>query len=248
VKSKTPIIFAHLHVIINILLFVLICWQIFFGSFFRIKTIYIKGSEELINNQDLLKTNENLITLSTKNYIKKIKQNYPYIKSAIVYKKFPSSIVIETINRNPIFYTAYEDSIAFIDEEGKVLPNLKIWQNTLKIKLNCEIQIDKNNETVANLDLTKQFITINNMISQTDLRPTEFICTDKNVYKIIIENIEIVFLSDIDENNLISSLQVLFKQFRIEGKQPVRIDLRFSKPVVQYESENLNSAFPSGNL
>ena len=165
-----------------------------------------------------------------------------------MYKKFPSSIVIETINRNPIFYTAYEDNIAFIDEEGKVLPNLKIWQNTLKIKLNCEIQIDKNNETVANLDLTKQFITINNMISQTDLRPTEFICTDKNVYKIIIENIEIVFLSDIDENNLISSLQVLFKQFRIEGKQPVRIDLRFSKPVVQYESENLNSAFPSGNL
>jgi hypothetical protein len=247
VKSHTPPLFKILHLGINIILFVLICWQILFGPFFQIKTIYLKGDPNVIYNLAAFKTNENLILFSSQNFIRKIKQQIPFIKSANVYKNFPSSLTVEVIDRKPIFYSTYENQTIFIDEEGKILPNLKIWDNVSKTKLNCEIKIDKNTDSVSDADLIKQFMTVFRLIDETSWTVDDFTCINKNENKMTVENIEIIYLSSIDANNLISSLQVLFKQFRIEGKQPVRIDLRFSKPVVQYKSENLNSASPSGN-
>lgn len=45
---------------------------------------------------------------------------------------------------------------------------------------------------------------------------------------------KIIFGPDKDESVQISSLQLLLTRFRIEGRKPTIIDLRFDKPVVRF--------------
>ena len=60
-------------------------------------------------------------------------------------------------------------------------------------------------------------------------------CGKNELPSIYIDGTEVVYPADKEISDLVTSLQLLFKQFRIEGKYPKRVDLSFDKPVLKFQ-------------
>ena len=69
---------------------------------------------------------------------------------------------------------------------------------------------------------------------KSDPPPAWLICESPAYFAIDFGNFKAIYSSDQDAQSLAASLLFLFKQFRIEGKYPSKIDLRFEKPVIKY--------------
>lgn len=70
------------------------------------------------------------------------------------------------------------------------------------------------------------------LIGQTGQNPYGFLAQEE--LSVRVDGLDVIFPTDKDPQVLVGSLQFIMSRFTIEGKKPVKIDLRFKNPVVTF--------------
>lgn len=202
----------------------------FLAYIFQVKTVFITGEPKLFTNSTIFTQKRNILLLNAQNFSEEIKKAHPLIKEIIVTKRYPNTLYVRVTERVPVAVYDTEAGPLFIDAEGIVLSNRGL-QLLLPV-LNCQISERNPGEQVVNsttraaLDMLSKLI--NNQIQVLSARCSE----EGNTVIVILIDTQFLFSATQNNNKLLSSLQFLLKQFRIEGNRPHLIDLRFDKPVL----------------
>lgn len=232
VKFLNRIKFLTLFLILCLLLFV----SIFFAHrFFLIKNIQIVSEKNfsLSNKKELI--NKSLIFVNKDEIAKKIiKDNYQ-IKTAMVEKIWPSTLRISTIFYEPCVSMVVNNGFFELSCDGRILKKTKDIPQYLAI-LNYYQKLNSGSfqtgDWIDYEDLKKALFFIQKLkeINLTALT-IDIKGQDMLVFNLI-DGKQIIFSNSKDKNTQNYQLELIIKQFKIEGKDFKQIDLRFDKPII----------------
>jgi len=224
------------------LIFILLCLIsfsiIFFAyQFFLIKDIQLVSEQKfsLANKDELI--NKNLLFVNKDQIAKKIiKENF-LIKTAIVDKVWPNTLKISVTFYEPCASLIVSNGFFNLSCDGRILQKLKNSQLFLPIinyyqKLNSNsfqtgdwIDYKDIKQTLFFIDKLKQI----NLIPLTiDIKGQDMLVFNLNDSKII------VFSNNKDKDVQDYQLELIIRQFKVEGKEFKKIDLRFNKPIISF--------------
>lgn len=156
----------------------------------------------------------------------------PEVKTVLVKKKFPNTLSIDVVYRTRLAQIISENNIFILDEDGLIFEKIAT-PATLPIiqiaprKLDLGTNITQNNITVA--------LKILNYANKNNLRFVDTIPLDENTIEMTLDNgTRIVIGLNAKAEDIVSSLQMIFKRFTIEGKTISKIDYRFEKPIITF--------------
>ena len=180
-----------------------------FTPIFTVDSIEVKGNthysaDEIISMGHAV-PGKNLIYKADKAVIQKYLEQNPYIKSAEVNRKFPSTLVINVKERTPVMTIRYDDDYLVLDREGILLqksrtkPKLTIIEGNIikKIKLSQQLGTTDETQMRKTIDLV-QAMSDNDLyfvkIDMTDKYSIKAYVYDtlivKNDYETLVENIK----------------------------------------------------------
>lgn len=213
------------------------------SDFFYLKQIIVHGDEQLITYSLASFQRQHMLFLNTKSIAWEF-QKQPWIKDVQVNKQFPNSLKVTLTKRIPVVYIQ-SDPTLYVDEGGKVIPQLDTdYTNNLPQIVCDEMPVSgdlwKINGSVRIFEIVREALEVNIPIESVH-------CTSTHVFEMDVEGV-LFTLSDTDEiEQTVGSLLFLIKQFRIEGKRPKTVDLRFEKPVLRMdEGSTASPATDSG--
>lgn len=225
--SRNKFIRTGIGLTIIVLLSTIVYWIV--NSAFVIQTIEISGGgvSVLVDEKKIPK---NLLFFpSDKIRSEILRQNVLLVDVKFV-KKFPNTLVIRPIVRMPVAVMVSSERAGIIDREGYVL-EYGDQGRALPVFRFDSIHLIKG-EKIANpkvqlgLQSLENFSYIGSITSITDQDgPSILIKSDKT---------DIYIAQDKDIKATSATLQTLLAGFRIKGKLPAVVDLRFDKPVIQY--------------
>lgn len=219
-------------IIFIILFFIGLC-SVFFLMLagLQIKKIEITGEAAIVDvNVQLLSTS--LLFFPSQRMAQKIQEDNPLIRSVQLKKKFPSTLVIQVVKRKPIAVLNTEGYEYAIDDEGMILtkdaavddaniPVIQISAGVVRIGSlitdGCVIQ------AIRFLNLLPVSITISHITAEDRL---SLLARYKTTDILIPQQGDLMYTID--------TLQTLIAGFTIKGIMPKTIDLRYTKPVVQF--------------
>jgi cell division protein FtsQ len=151
--------------IATLVVLALVFFILSFTSIFTVDSIEVKGnshytSEEIISMGHAV-PGKNLIYHSDKASIKEYLELNPYIKSAEVKRKLPSTLVIKVTEREQMMALAYDDDYLILDREGILLqksrtkPKLTLIEGNVitRIKLGEPLGTQNDDLIVKSVDL-----------------------------------------------------------------------------------------------
>lgn len=238
-KKKPPVIAAVSLIIILSAVFVLRT-----GSL-NTKTILIEGDQSLFDKPFSAKIDSPLILLDTSEIVEEVASISPWIKNVQAVKKYPWTLVIKVTERTPVVTFIKDDVQLLIAEDGMVLPNRPGQDFLSRVKLDCDVsQIP--GQLIDKSQVITGLATIKSLKENHEIEIESLRCVDDDRYQIATSKTIIEYGAQNDSDKIVSSLQVLFRQFRIEGTWPKRVDLRFDKPLLVMEEyvPSTESALP----
>lgn len=218
-KLKMPGFFTRIFIILGII----IAGAAFsLSSFFTVDTIDVQGNkyftDEEISNMAHARTGQNIIYKLNKGNMLNYLEKNPYIEEARVYRKLPSTIVINVKERMQIAALTYGDQFLIIDNKGTLLrvtktkPKLTIVTGfkVKKVKLGDPVE-------VSSPDLFKELLSLLNSMKAGDIYFTKINITElfitANVYDSLVVKSKYKDLKDnIDKGRLHKVLNELFKR------------------------------------
>lgn len=183
----------------------------------RIYEILKKAKQENIWRIDVYKLSETIKSQDVK------------IKEVEIKKEFLNKVMIKITQRKPLLQIFFEQKYFLVDKEGILFSIYDQNQNLPVLEMNLE-------KTAVGVKIKEEsalmILSVLEELQKTETVEKVIILEKK--LEIILRNNLLIFLPA--ENLLlkITSLQELLNRFRIEGKRPVSIDLRFEKPVVVF--------------
>lgn len=218
-KLKMPGFFTRIFIILGII----IAGAAFsLSSFFTVDTIDVQGNkyftDEEISNMAHARTGQNIIYKLNKGNMLNYLEKNPYIEEARVYRKLPSTIVINVKERMQIAALTYGDQFLIIDNKGTLLrvtktkPKLTIVTGfkVKKVKLGDPVEVSSPNLFKELLSLLKSMKAGD--IYFTKINITELFIT-ANVYDSLVVKSKYKDLKDnIDKGRLHKVLNELFKR------------------------------------
>ncbi len=203
------------------------------SSIFEVKTVYLDASREDLPDLSIFQEKQNWLFFEEKKITDNILKKYPDIKSVSVKKIFPNTILVKVEPRAPVAKLAIEGQTIFYDQEGKTV--------LLKSGINPDNFPWIDCPDAKNLPGLK-FIT---KLLRNNIKIDQLTCKDENTYALYITGTDFILSSSAETDKSLASLQFLIKQFRIDGRQPKSVDLRFDKPVLKFDEAA--TASPSGD-
>jgi len=218
-KLKMPGFFTRIFIILGII----IAGAAFsLSSFFTVDTIDVQGNkyftDEEISNMAHARTGQNIIYKLNKGNMLNYLEKNPYIEEARVYRKLPSTIVINVKERMQIAALTYGDQFLIIDNKGTLLrvtktkPKLTIVTGfkVKKVKLGAPVE-------VSSPDLFKELLSLLKSMKAGDIYFTKINITElfitANVYDSLVVKSKYKDLKDnIDKGRLHKVLNELFKR------------------------------------
>ena len=201
-------------------------------NLFTVKTIYIVGPRYAIIDYSSLQKKQNVLLISAKKLQAALQVTNPYVLNASTYKLLPQTLRIEVVVREPILEYAPVTRTVLIDQFGKLLPVIPQFSTAHLPRLSCLLSQSNPGDTIKNETLLfglEVFAAVQKSIGNSRLLACN---PDGTTLTLEFEQTKIIFAKTGSVDEIISSLQYLFKQFRIEGKWPETVDLRFQKPVL----------------
>ena len=146
-KKKFPIF-------IIIFLILILMGLILFSDIFNIKNIEVVGNSNLSNDTIIslsgIEKERNIFMINKKKSKEKIKEE-TYIEKVKIHSKFPSTVVIEVVERHPKFMLQFADSFVYINSQGYML---EVSNNSIEVPIIIGFVTDLNNIHAGNrLDL-----------------------------------------------------------------------------------------------
>lgn len=218
-KLKMPGFFTRIFIVVGVTI-AMIAFSL--SSFFTVDTIDVQGNkyytDEEIANMAHASTGRNIIYKLNKGSMLRYLEKNPYIDEARIYRKLPSTIVINVEERMQIAALTYGDKFLIIDNKGTLLritktkPKLTIVTG-FKVK---QVKLGENVE-VSDPELFKKLLTLLKSMEKEDVYFTKINITEmfitanvydslavRSKYKDLIENI--------DKGRLHKVLDELFKR------------------------------------
>ena len=218
-KLKMPGFFTRIFIILGVIIAVT---AFSLSSFFTVDTIDVQGNkyftDEEISNMAHASTGQNIIYKLNKGNMLNYLEKNPYIEEARVYRKLPSTIVINVKERIQIAALTYGDQFLIIDNKGTLLritktkPKLTIVTGFKVKKLKLGEPVEVNSP-----DLFKELLSLLKSMEAGDVYFTKINITElfitANVYDSLVVKSKYKDLKDnIDKGRLHKVLDELFKR------------------------------------
>ena len=206
----------------------------FLTNFFVVKTIKIIGLEEKTLSGVERLGDQNLIFLDKDKWEEEVENENPILKEVEIEKKFPSQILLKVKKRKEkaAIFNPNSSTIFLIDDEGVILEETDEEKN-LPIII-AGLQNFKIGDRIRNnnIDLTLGII----LVLEEDVLGSKFeIDETRKILKLTFSQDTVILIGlEEEKEKIIYTLEVLAKKFKIEGKWPKKIDLRFEKPVLTF--------------
>ena len=218
-KLKMPGFFTRIFIILGVIIAVI---AFSLSSFFTVDTIDVQGNkyftDEEISNMAHASTGQNIIYKLNKGNMLNYLEKNPYIEEARVYRKLPSTIVINVKERIQIAALTYGDQFLIIDNKGTLLRMTKT-KPKLTIVTGFKVKKVKLGETVEvnSPDLFKELLSLLKSMEAGDVYFTKINITElfitANVYDSLVVKSKYKDLKDnIDKGRLHKVLDELFKR------------------------------------
>ena len=218
-KLKMPGFFTRIFIILGVIIAVT---AFSLSSFFTVDTIDVQGNkyftDEEISNMAHASTGQNIIYKLNKGNMLNYLEKNPYIEEARVYRKLPSTIVINVKERIQIAALTYGDQFLIIDNKGTLLRITKT-KPKLTIVTGFKVKKVKLGETVGgnSPELFKDLLSLLKSMEAGDVYFTKINITElfitANVYDSLVVKSKYKDLKDnIDKGRLHKVLDELFKR------------------------------------
>lgn len=165
---------------------------------------------------------QNFFLLNPKQKIKELKPSHPHWQE-IKIKKIPfNKISVEITTYLPVACLKVKEEVFLLDKEGVIVGDIDVNPGL------PEIETEKFEK-----EIVKKALEVIFLVEQYSLSYKRIKIEDQNKLVLYLGETE-VFLPREELAAKIASLQMIISRAKIEGKLPVKIDLRFKKPVVAY--------------
>lgn len=209
-------------------------------ALFLIKNFFLISKIEVVTDYEIKKDGqiykilkkakqENIWRLDVRKVSEMIKSQDIKIKEVEIKKEFLNKITIKIIQRKPLLQIFFEQKYFLIDQEGILFSVNDQNQNLPFLEMNLE-------KTAVGVKIKEEkALTILSILEELEKTETigKVLISEKKAEILFRDNL-LIFLPQENLLSKIASLQELLNRFRIEGKRPVSIDLRFEKPVVVF--------------
>lgn len=234
--KKLPVRLIRLWLFVTcITLFLYTLYFFITGEVFSLKTVYIAGDPMAVTDLTIFQKKRNVLLLSKSFITNEIITKNPWIATITITKFLPQSLYIDIQKRSPAVMLDSGQRL-YVDKDGVVLPVIAGITKDYPL-LNCPISV-KSGQSIVDQSIRQGVQIVFNLESFADFQPTSLTCTDSQMMLIDFPQTRVLYSSRQNPDSLVASLQLLFKQFRIEGKWPKMIDLRFDKPVLKMSETN----------
>jgi hypothetical protein len=218
--------------IIALLLIVAFCVGTYWltQTLFRITTIAIASSAIAVT-VDETRIPKNLLFFPSDRITLEIKQANPLLADIHFQKKFPHTLVIVPVLREPVAKLAATDRSVFVDKEAVVLADddgTKAQLPTIVVPV-VGVRIG---ETISD----KRVVASVGFIAETRgvCSVTTVTVYEGRYLQAKCDSLQVLFTQDTPIASTVATLQTLILGFRIKGTLPSVVDLRFDKPVVRF--------------
>ena len=240
--SQNILLIKFLNKLKFFLFFFLLCLLFFFilffiNQFFLIKKVeLISDRKFLLTNKDEL-INKNLIFINQDKIAKKIILKNSLLKTAVIDKVWPATLKVTVYFYEPMAALIVNKGLFNLSADGRILSKIKDGQSPLPIinyyqKLNSNsfqtgdwINYKDIQQTLFFIDKLRQ---INLIPLAIDIKGQDMLIFNLNGDK------KIVFSNQKEKELQDYQLELIIRQFKIEGKEFKKIDLRFEKPVITF--------------
>lgn len=201
---------------------------------FLVKNIVVTADYDPAQNKELVKILENyrgqnIFLVNEKELVERLKSKDIKIKEVKVLREFPGKILVNIEKRQALAAISSGNNFFLVDKEGLVfgeeqqvsgIPILNLGLQNIGI--GSRIDGEKSSVLLI-LDSLKgkeevQSVTVMEGEIQMRLRGETLV----------------LFSATSEVNTKINALQMILTRFRIEGRKPSKIDLKFEKPVVTF--------------
>lgn len=165
---------------------------------------------------------QNFFSLDPKEKIRELKASHPHWQEIKIKKNPFNKLSVEIKTYQPVACLKVQDKTFLTDREAHIVGEVEVNPGL------PEIETEKFNQEEVKRAL--EAISLAEQYSQSLQR----IKIENQDELVLYLGETKVFLPTKDLSLKIASLQMIISQAKIEGKLPVRIDLRFKKPVVVY--------------
>jgi len=241
-KRSLKLFFLRLKKINLLILFFLLFLfgLLFLNEYFRVKEVKIEADLPSLNfiGVEGFK-NKNLLFISTKKEELKLKNVNPQIKDVSIIKKPPNSLIIKIKSYSPKALIKTNQGFFVLSEDGRILFTVKNLSNfSLLPLINYYQLVNQSVYFVGDwLDFNdiKITLTLLNKLEEFNLKikNIDILNEDMILFKLK-DGEEIVFTSKKNWEKQIFPIPLILKQFKIEGRNFKRIDVRFDKPIVKF--------------
>ena len=238
-KSSSRRFFINRKYRVSVIFFLLIVASlIFFNRIFQIEEIKIIDEE---NNTKLAGLDflhrQNILLLDKKKASVVINKRNPFLKTVNIVKQYPNKIVIFVKKDQPIAILKSDQGVLLLSDTGKIifkkkdynddLPLINFYQNIYYYQYQSGELIDLK-EIQSVLNFLKIFRDLNLKVDTVDIAGVNMVAfnlKDKQIY----------FSLEKNSQTQQYQLEAVIRQFKIEGKNFTKIDLRFNKPVIKFD-------------
>jgi len=174
---------------------------------------------------------QNIFIVDEQKLALQIKKTDIKIKEVKIEKQLLGKLLINISRRNPIAVVAFGKNYLLIDQDG----------------LFFDMSSQAGNLPIASFNLSLQNFKVGSTIDKENKKALDILVSlggkeevksisvgQEDIQLELISGTIILFPKLADINAKVTALQVILSRFRIEGKRPVKIDLRFEKPVVMF--------------
>ena len=231
-RERKWLSYRTLRFMVTLILLFSVCGTLMYGIRygFTVDRIEFLGSGMNAEINDRLITG-NIIFFPSEKLRRDLLKEYPQLKDVIITKKFPHTITIMPILRQPFALLVTAKSAYGIDREGRVieiadagLPVAELRIDMPSVRVGTTIEDPRVQSSLLFLEKSKPIL------------PVSVIQTSEDGLSMSAKSdaTDILFTQSQNIETVMATLQTIINGVRIKGTMPKIIDLRFTKPVIQW--------------
>lgn len=214
-------------VVVIISVSALLSWGV--NTVFTIRNVEVVG-EGVRVSVDPEKMPRNLLFFPVAQVKNELLRGYPLIAEMNITKKYPGTLVISATLRAPKALVGAENTLYAIDKEGVVLEEYPEKMHLPKILIDVPPAPSGKRVTDTRIIAALSFL----LETEGSIAITQITSGEGDTLQATDGVMNILFPQKSDIPAIVRTLQTMLVGFRIKGKLPSTIDLRFDKPVVTF--------------
>ena len=197
-------------------------------SAFRLRKIEYVGEGAIIQI-DETRVPGNVLFFPSEKIRKTLLADHPELKDVYVSKKFPNTLRIEPVFREPFILLQAKEKLVLLDKEQVVVAYASGVERYPRVVL--PIGVEKKGQRLDDMRIK---LAIGFLLSTAPLVHFEEVTeVDSQSLSFKSDVTEVFITQKADLTEVTTTLQTLIEGFRIKGILPRIIDLRFSKPIIK---------------